>query len=410
MNAFDTIIGYNHVKEELRLISDALQNRAAYERLGVTPPGGLLLYGEPGVGKSLMAAAVIEASGRKAFCYRKGSPGEQFVAKIKKTFDVALQNAPSIIFMDDMDKFSNEDENHPDAEEYVTIQSCIDEVKGKGVFVLATANQIRRLPKSLCRAGRFDRKIEIRAPKGSDAAKIVAHYIAAKPCAKGLDPMLIARIMSGRSCAELETVINEAGLFAGYERAESITTAHFMKACMHTVFRISVGPNETALDPAADGILAEVAYHEAGHAVVSEVLLPESITVVTVHCKDGERMGFTGYYTNLQEDALYAKKSRIAGALGGMAAQEQKFGRIGLGAETDIEKAFDLERHLVVNACTLGLRLHENDYSGTTQLLAEQEQAVIGEVERYYRKAKEILAANREFLEKLAAALMQKSS
>ena len=100
-----------------------------------------------------MASAVIKESGRKVFCCRKDSPNGDFIKKIKATFDKAVQNAPSIVYLDDMDKFTNGDERHPDAEEYVTVQSCIDETKDKQVFVLATVNSIRCLPRSLRRAG-----------------------------------------------------------------------------------------------------------------------------------------------------------------------------------------------------------------------------------------------------------------
>ena len=166
MKAMDKIIGYSSIKRELRQISDTLKNREAYDKLGVSSPRGLLLYGDPGVGKSLMAAAIIEESGRQAYTCRKDKPNGDFVKYIKETFDKAAENAPSIVFLDDMDKFTNGDERHPDAEEYVTVQSCIDEVKGKEVFVLATVNNIRNLPRSLRRAGRFDRTIEVEAPRG----------------------------------------------------------------------------------------------------------------------------------------------------------------------------------------------------------------------------------------------------
>lgn len=155
MNAFDKIIGYSAIKKELRQISDTLKNKDVYAGLGVSAPNGLLLYGEPGVGKSLMASAIIEESGRKVFTCRKDKPNGDFVKEIKATFDKAAENAPSIVYLDDMDKFTNGDERHPDAEEYVTVQSCIDEVKGKQVFVLATANNIRCLPhKEREKAGR----------------------------------------------------------------------------------------------------------------------------------------------------------------------------------------------------------------------------------------------------------------
>lgn len=138
MRKFDMIIGYSPIKKELKQIADTLKNRDAYDKLGVSAPRGLLLYGEPGVGKSLMATAIIEESGRQAFVCRKDQPNGDFVKEIKATFDKAIANAPSIVFLDDMDKFANGDESHPDAEEYVTVQSCIDEAKGKAVFVLAT--------------------------------------------------------------------------------------------------------------------------------------------------------------------------------------------------------------------------------------------------------------------------------
>lgn len=194
MNAFDKIIGYASasIKKELQQISDTLKKIEAYDKLGVTAPKGLLIYGEPGVGKSLMASAVIKESGRKVFCCRKDSPNGDFVKKIKGTFDKAEQNAPSIVYLDDMDKFANGDERHPDAEEYVTVQSCIDEVRGKQVFVLATANNIRCLPHSLRRMGRFDRMIEVEAPRGQDAVKIIAHYLKSKIFIDEVDPAVIA--------------------------------------------------------------------------------------------------------------------------------------------------------------------------------------------------------------------------
>lgn len=176
MYAFDRIYGYRTVKQELRQIADILRDQRFYEKLGVSAPRGLLLHGEPGVGKSLMAQAVIEASGRKAFVCRKDQPNGDFVRQIKETFEKAMANAPSIVLLDNMDKLANGDERRPDAEEYVTVQACIDEAKGKEVFVLATVNRLHCLPRSLYRAGRFDRVIQIKAPRGKDALAVVGHF------------------------------------------------------------------------------------------------------------------------------------------------------------------------------------------------------------------------------------------
>lgn len=412
MRKFDMIIGYSPIKKELKQIADTLKNRDAYDKLGVSAPRGLLLYGEPGVGKSLMATAIIEESGRQAFVCRKDQPNGDFVKEIKATFDKAIANAPSIVFWDDMDKFANGDESHPDAEEYVTVQSCIDEAKGKAVFVLATANNIDCLPRSLRRVGRFDRVIEVNAPHGEDAVKIIAHYLRNKKVVKDMDARTIARIMDGRSCAELETVINEAGLYAGYERSDFITMEHFMEACMRTVFDVPPSNDDdddyyTALSDSSN-IASQVVYHEAGHAVISEVLCPESVTVVFAHNRGKASGGFTNYYNDRTHTPLYWEQSRIIGALGGMAAIEQKFGILDCGSSRDLDRAFESARDLVVNMCISGLHLHSSDYGDSQRLKSEQEQAVSAEVEKYYRKAKEIIALNHEFFEKVALALAQK--
>lgn len=415
MSAFDKIKGYSSVKKELQQISDTLMNSEVYKKLGVSAPRGLLLHGEPGVGKSLMATAIIETSGRKAFTCRKDRPNGAFVKEIKETFEKAAQNAPSIVYLDDMDKFTNGDERHPDAEEYVTVQSCIDEVKGKQVFVLATANNIHCLPRSLLRAGRFDRIIEIEAPKGEDAVEIVAHYIENKKFADDVDPKTVAHILDGRSCAELETVINEAGLYAGYEGYSEITMNHFMKACMRTIFDISPSfledleytDNQSLLSDSSN-TLSQIIYHEAGHVVVSEILCPESVTLVSARNNTETRGGFTAYYTSQNITPLYESKSQIIGALGGMAAVEQKFGIFDAGCDKDLEQAFDMVKSLVVSNCICGFHLHKNEFQDSQRLWSEQEDAVASEIEKYYRKAKEILSRNSEFFEKVAEELNQK--
>lgn len=159
MSAFNRIIGHEQVKRDLMQIADILKNREVYEALGVSSPRGLLLHGIPGVGKSLMAQCLIEESGREVFTCRKTEPNGEFVKTIKNVFEKAAENAPSVVYLDDMDKFANDDERHRNSEEFVAVQSCIDVLRGKEVFVLATANETRCLPDSLTRAGRFDRVI-----------------------------------------------------------------------------------------------------------------------------------------------------------------------------------------------------------------------------------------------------------
>lgn len=412
MNAFDKIIGYSSLKKELMQISDTLKNRQFYDKLGVSAPRGLLLYGEPGMGKSLMASAVIEDSGRPVFCCRKDEPNGDFVKKITATFDKAMESAPSIVFLDDMDKFANGDESHPDAEEYVTVQSCIDEAKGKEVFVLATANDIDCLPDSLCRPGRFDRTIEVEAPQREDAVQIIAHYLKSKRFVEEVDPTVIAKIMIGHSCADLETVINEAGLYAGYDRAESITMEHFLKACLHTVFeKQSHGDDQDDFSSHLSDshhIASHMIYHEAGHAVVSEVLCPGSVTLVFAGNLRQEEGGFTSYYRDPGKSQLEWMKNRIIACLGGMAAMEQKFGLPDIGCSEDLNFAFYKVRGLISKTCINGFSLYAREYDDSERLKADLDQAVATQVEQYYRKAKEIISANWDFFEKLAAALAEK--
>ena len=123
MSEFDKIIGYKDIKTELIGLCDVIKNADKYKALGVAPIGGLLLDGNPGVGKTLMANCFIKESGRKAFVCRKNKPDGEFVNEIKNVFVEAAENAPSIILLDDMDKFANEDDYHRNAEEYVTVQS-----------------------------------------------------------------------------------------------------------------------------------------------------------------------------------------------------------------------------------------------------------------------------------------------
>ncbi|MBQ7643195.1 MAG: ATP-binding protein [Clostridia bacterium] len=162
MKEFDKTVGYKNVKIELERICDIIRNPEKYRKLGVSTPKGLLLYGNPGLGKTLMAKCVVEASGRKSYVLRKTMPDGDFVKEISAIFSEAKENAPSVVFLDDIDKFANEDDYHKNAEEYVTIQSCIDDCKDEEVFVLATANELDSLPDSLLRAGRFEKTIKIK--------------------------------------------------------------------------------------------------------------------------------------------------------------------------------------------------------------------------------------------------------
>ena len=409
MNEFDKIIGYADIKKELEQLADILRGNEAYTKLGVKIPRGLLLHGEPGLGKTLMATCLIKASGRMVFTCRKDLPNGEFVKAIRQTFCKAQNATPSIVFLDDMDKFANGDVRHPDAEEYVTVQSCIDSVKGHDVFVLATANNIHALPDSLLRVGRFDREIEVEAPSGEDAEEIIGHYTKDLALAPDIDRNLIARMLTECSCAELETVINEAGLYAGFERSDKITAEHFLKACLKIGHDVSAYAVNRIGKNVSDASKRQVAYHEAGHAVISEVTAPGSVSLVTVY-KQHENAPFSGFMSVADEKGvapLEYRGNKIMIALAGKAAVEIALGLQDVGAVGDVHRAFRLVGRLFRDSCTQGFRYY-GDGDNSERLKYEQELAIAAEVEKYYRRTVRILAENRKLLDRLAEELMTK--
>lgn len=290
MSEFDKIIGYEDIKVELKRLCDVLRNPQRYEKLGVTMPNGIMLCGEPGIGKTLMAKCFIVESGCKAFTLRKEMPNGDFVKEIKNTFEKAKAEAPAIVFLDDIDKFANEDRMHPDAEEYVTVQSCIDDCKGQKVFTLATANDTSCLPESLLRAGRFDKIISVMFPLGKESRQIIEHYLKAKSVVGNIDIEEITRIMENHTCAEIEMIINDAGIYAGYEGRDKINREDLIKSCMRVLFEAP-----ECVDQEDDPMIKLKALHEAGHAVIAEILHPGLVSLISIYKHEGLRGGLTKY-------------------------------------------------------------------------------------------------------------------
>lgn len=405
MSEFDKIIGYKDVKTELIRLCDVIKNSEKYKALGVAPIGGLLLDGEPGVGKTLMANCFIKASGRKSFVCRKNKPDGEFVNEIKNLFAEAAENEPSIILLDDMDKYANEDDRHRNAEEYVTVQSCIDEIKGKDVFVLATTNGTNNLPKSLLRAGRFDVIITVDVPQGEDAVEIVKYYLSQKKAVAEINAEDVARLLSGRSCAALETVINTAGQYAGYANKEMIDNDDVIRACLRVIYNAP----ECSV-PHNPFILERTAYHEAGHAVVAEILESGSVDLVSVRKNTGTIGGFTAYHNS---DDYWASKiymeNRVIALLAGKAASEIVFGEPDTGVNSDLHRAFDIVQRFADNYCEYGFGYWE-DRDSSPARLALRETRITADMEMYYAKAKKILIDNRAFLDNLAKRLMEKDT
>jgi len=405
MSAFDKIIGYKDIKAELERFCDVLKNPERYQKLGVTIPRGILLDGDPGIGKTLMAKSFIEESGCKSYLLRKDKPDGDFVNEIRNTFEKAKADPIAIVFLDDMDKFANEDQFHRDAEEYVTIQACIDDCKDSGVFVLATVNDRCFMPDSLMRVGRFDKIIEMVYPKGEDAKRIVEYYLTQKQLLGGIDIDEIARLMEGHSCAELESVINEAGIYAGFDRREAIEQNDIVKACMRMIFDAP-----ESVDTYTDKFLKNIAVHEAGHAVVAEVLDPGSVSLVSI-C---HYSGATGGVTVIRDPedckvSFKAQEHDVIRKLGGKAAIEIVFGQVDVGCNNDLEQAFDLVSKFVDNYCAYGFDAFEMCNS-SGYLLETRDRAITKEMEKYYRQAKKILIENSDLLDAITQELIKKKT
>jgi len=405
MKAFDKIIGYQSIKNELGILSDMMKNSEKYARLGVKLPRGILLFGEPGVGKTLMANCLIEESGRKVFVLRKDLPDGEFVNAIQETFKQARANTPCIVFLDDLDKFANDDRRDSNAEEYVTIQSCIDDSMADDVFVLATANNVRCLPKSLLREGRLGRKIYVDAPQGKDAVDIIQFYLSQKECVADVNAEDIARMLNGDSCAQLESIINEAGIYAASQNKERIDMDDMMRAVLRVKFDAPESVDEVPIES-----LTKTAYHEAGHVVVAEALQEGNVSVVSIIAHDGSTRGLTGYYQDdTYWDDMVNMENRVMCILGGKAATEIVYGRPDVGCNRDLHRAFDIAERFVDNYCATSFDSFAREDSGN-DLFNRKDTRVAAEMDKYYAQAKRILVENRAFLEAVVQALLDKKT
>lgn len=405
MNKFDKIIGYDAVKIEIERICDIVKNEKKYKTLGVNIPKGLLLYGAPGVGKTLFATCFIDECERKSFVCRKSLPDDEFIKYIKETFDKAKMKAPSIILLDDLDKFANEDEDHKNALEYVTIQSCIDEIKNDDVFVLATANELHLIPDSLLRAGRFDVRILINTPKGKDAEMIIKHYLETKKSVDSFDVKDLSRILNGRSCAELETIINQAGIYAGFMNKSHIEFEDIIRASIRVVYdAVETIQNESLEDNEM------VAYHEAGHAVISEIVEPCSVTMISVGGFEGNIGGFTSFFRESNYfESIKLMKNRILCLLGGKCAIEVKYGTTDVGCATDIKRAIGIIERIMTQYAGNGFDKCTPRRTKSSNIFEYfQDRVIADELERYYQLTREILINNRVFLDELAKEIKQK--
>ncbi|MCH5316239.1 MAG: AAA family ATPase [Eubacterium sp.] len=408
MNSFDKVIGYAREKEELLRLCDVLKNIDKYTRLGVKIPKAILLYGEPGLGKTLMAKAFIAETGRKVFHCKKNKSNGEFVNEIKATFENAIKEAPSIIFFDDMDKFAEDNlDQNCNKEEFVTIQTGLEDITDKDVFVIATANDIDFLPNSLMREGRFGRQIQFAKPSFDDSVKIIQHFLSDKRISDEIRSQSLAYILSGESCAMLETVINEAGIFAAYANRDEITYADIKSAIVRTMLKL-YDPKEVD-----NQTKWHIAYHEAGHAAVKLLLNhPVGCLAIGKTGKNGYGSGICHLAKQEVRSTYKVSEDRIMTYLAGRAGVEIQFQVTDMGTGKDLEMAMDELGHSLEHLAANGFKflyLQErfSDIQAFEQIDKNQQEK-IRLIEELYNRTKTLLQQNKLLLDRLAQELHDK--
>ena len=399
MSCFDLVCGYGDIKAELMRIHDVLRHKEKFEKMGINKPRGLLLYGDPGLGKTRMAECFIGEWIFPVFEISKEKPGCDVITEIREAFAKAKEaEEQAIIFLDNLD-------DDADANLYAALKVCIDACREDDVFVLAIARDKDNIPDYLLRPGRFDKVIEVENPTFEDAIEILNFYLALKECASDVDAEEIAGIMRGYNCADLEMVVNEAGVYACESERQVIMQKDLLRACMCLVFTF---PEKA--DACKDRELLEAAVHEAGHVVAAEVLEAGCVAITSVSGHTGGYDGVT-CVNEAKNNGRHLKQieRRVIRGLAGKAASEIILGMIDVGCADDMAAAFHRVERLVDNFCAYGFDTYEDPHS-SDWLRARKEQRIAEKMTEYYRAAKSLLTENRVFLDKVTEELMRQKT
>ena len=352
---FQDVAGADEEKEELREIVEFLREPQKYLDLGAHIPKGVLLVGPPGTGKTLLAKAVAGEAGVQFLSISGSDFVEMYVgvgaSRVRDLFQQAKKSAPAIIFIDEIDAVGRQRGSglgggHDEREQ--TLNQLLVEMDGfgsnEGVVVLAATNRVDILDPALLRPGRFDRQGYVGLPDIKGREEILQVHAKNKPLAEDVDLRQIARGTAGFTGADLENLLNEAALLAGRSSESFIT----MKDLQESIIKVIAGPEKhSRVIPERERRLT--AYHEAGHAVVMHALPDlDPVHQITIVPR-GEAGGMTIYLPD--EDRSYLSRSymldRIAGLLGGRAAEQLVLGDISTGASNDISRATQLARKMV---------------------------------------------------------------
>ena len=429
---FEDIAGNDNAKQDLQEVVDFLKHPKKYKELGAKIPKGVLLVGNPGTGKTMLARAVAGEAGVPFFSISGSEFVEMFVgvgaSRVRDLFSKAKKNAPCIVFIDEIDavgrkRGSGMGGGHDEREQ--TLNQILVEMDGfdgdTNVIVLAATNRADVLDPALLRPGRFDRRVTITLPERKDREAILKVHFKKKPTDETVDLDKLAAKTAGSSGADLANMANEAAIIAARRNKKKITNDELTEAFE----RVAIGPERKA-KVMNDHEKELTAYHEAGHAIVGHVL-PDSDPVhkVTIIPRGGTG-GVTWFlppedksYTN-----VYEFKDILARAMGGRIAEQIIYGDDGIttGAGSDLRKATEIAREMVIEQ-GMGKSLrdqvfHEDNgglmfdkmtrerpYSDETAKLIDQEVSQL--ITEAKQRAMLVLKANRPFLDKLAEALLK---
>jgi cell division protease FtsH len=409
------VAGVEEAKDELREVVEFLRDPKRFRRLGARVPKGILLHGPPGTGKTLLAKAVANESKAKFFAQSASSFVEMFAglgaARIRRLFRIARKEAPAIVFIDELDAVGATRGKDISGEKDQTLNQLLVELDGFAstdeVVVIGASNLIDKLDPALLRPGRFDRQIFVTPPDLKGRRSILNVHTRGKPLAENVDLELVARQTSGLTGADLANICNEAAIFAGREHRDHILTRDFQAA----LERVIAGMQSRRVITAHEKRV--VAYHEAGHALCSE-LLP---SVERVHrisiVPRGQALGYT---LNLPEEDRYLKSREelldyLVVLLGGRVTEQLVFGQITTGASDDLRKVHEISRSMVT-VYGMGTELQSKQLPAEDYSMSDATRRMIDEEQQYltdlaHRRATRLVSENRGLLEALAFTLLE---
>lgn len=435
---FDDVAGVDEAKAELEEIVDFLKNPDDYGKLGARIPKGVLLAGPPGTGKTLLARAVAGQAGVTFLSISGSEFVEMFVgvgaARVRDLFDQARQNAPAIIFIDELDALgrSRSAGNHPGGndEREQTLNQLLTELDGfdpsAGIVLLGATNRPEILDPALLRAGRFDRQVLVDRPDKTGRIAILKVHMKKVSLAADVDAEKVAGLTTGFSGADLANLVNEAALLATRRRARAVTMADFNNA----VERIVTGleKKNRVLNPREREI---VAHHEMGHALVA-MALPgvDPVHKVSIIPRGIGALGYT--IQRPTEDRFLMTReeleNKIAVLLGGRAAEKIIYGHLSTGAADDLVKATDIARAMIARygmEPELGHVSYDTDRPGFlgsgdqsswlnrrySEATAERMDRAVREIiEQIFARTVALLEANRPLLERTSAELLERET